>query len=524
MPIATTDGWSDLPVHPSARLIYVSASGSDSSDGLSEGAPKLTLAAAKAMLRDGQADRLLLKRGDTWDGEHISTGSISGLSAAYPMVIGAYGTGARPVIDNPDSGTSIDANGTGAFIAVIDLEVTASGWDGNAGNPYGIVFYGQWSDILIEGCYVHRNFVNISLQGTGGGTQHANLTVRRNIIADAFKVGAAEHSQGVFIGEAAGGLVEENVIDHNGWNEGVSGADPTVFRHNVYLAPESTSGFTVRKNIVARGAATGLRSCGDTCEYNLLPANPNGIAMGADNQVIRYNVVLDSRNIVDVSNEIGGGIVGDCAGPCEIYGNVLALRSTTGNSNTYALQFHGPNSGTVNVHDNIVYDWFNSDGQGLSIYSDFPGLTFASNDVQMVSGGWCCKADPNGTAHPVFAGNRWYSGAADQRVFSTPGGSYFVAWATFQAESGETGSYGAVSYTDPGRGIPGYMATLSGTQTLAGFLAQARLQERGNWRAEYEALTVVNWVRAGYDLAAVGLPAPPRPSGGSRARSRSRMR
>jgi len=55
MPVATTNGWSDLPVHPSARLVYVSASGSDSNDGLSEGAPKLTLAAAKALLRDGQA-------------------------------------------------------------------------------------------------------------------------------------------------------------------------------------------------------------------------------------------------------------------------------------------------------------------------------------------------------------------------------------------------------------------------------------------------------------------------------------
>jgi hypothetical protein len=51
--------------------------------------------------------------------------------------------------------------------------------------------------------------------------------------------------------------------------------------------------------------------------------------------------------------------------------------------------------------------------------------------------------------------------------------------------------------------LPGHAL---GDRDAGGFLTEAWLQESGNWRAAYEALTLINQVRAGYDLAAWGCP------------------
>src|SRR5690606_41920809 len=49
---------------------YVSTSGADSNDGLSEAAPFKTLSKAASMIT-GAGEAILLKRGDQWSGERI---------------------------------------------------------------------------------------------------------------------------------------------------------------------------------------------------------------------------------------------------------------------------------------------------------------------------------------------------------------------------------------------------------------------------------------------------------------------
>src|SRR5690348_8973015 len=69
------------------QKIYVSSSqGNDSNSGLDFNNPVKTLSHAKALMRDGHPDWLLLRRGDTWN-EPIGVWTKSGVSQQDPMVI-----------------------------------------------------------------------------------------------------------------------------------------------------------------------------------------------------------------------------------------------------------------------------------------------------------------------------------------------------------------------------------------------------------------------------------------------------
>src|SRR4051812_42453621 len=92
------NGWTSVGASSDSRIIYVSSSGNDSNSGLSSASPVKTIDYAKTLLRDGMPDWLLLKRGDSWSGEGLGSWSKSGRSALEPMLISAYGTGARPLI------------------------------------------------------------------------------------------------------------------------------------------------------------------------------------------------------------------------------------------------------------------------------------------------------------------------------------------------------------------------------------------------------------------------------------------
>lgn len=74
---------------------YVSASGSDANAGTSIAAPWKTIAKVNSVTTFAAGDSILFKRGETFYGKIVP--SKSGTSA-LPIIISAYGTGARPVV------------------------------------------------------------------------------------------------------------------------------------------------------------------------------------------------------------------------------------------------------------------------------------------------------------------------------------------------------------------------------------------------------------------------------------------
>src|SRR4051794_32340881 len=82
-----SNGWTSITPSSDTHVIYVSNSGgSDSNNGLSPAAPPKSIAAAKALVRSGSPDWLLLKRGDTWQ-EGFGNWKYSGRSADEPILI-----------------------------------------------------------------------------------------------------------------------------------------------------------------------------------------------------------------------------------------------------------------------------------------------------------------------------------------------------------------------------------------------------------------------------------------------------
>ncbi len=78
-------------------VYYFSTSGDDAHDGLSENRPKKSLIHVPALLSPGTS--VLLKRGDAWYEDQLQWNFDSKPgSPSAPMLVGAYGTGPRPVV------------------------------------------------------------------------------------------------------------------------------------------------------------------------------------------------------------------------------------------------------------------------------------------------------------------------------------------------------------------------------------------------------------------------------------------
>ena len=89
---------SDPDVAFASSTRYVAATGSNSNAG-TQAAPYLTLARALQDVSAGTAKRVLLRRGDTF-----ALSSVYSVTAAGPGQIGAYGSGARPILNVSELG------------------------------------------------------------------------------------------------------------------------------------------------------------------------------------------------------------------------------------------------------------------------------------------------------------------------------------------------------------------------------------------------------------------------------------
>ena len=253
-PQQQVQGWTDLRPSADTRTVYVSTTdGNDANSGLAESTPKRSIGAARSLLRQGFPDWLLLKRGDIWH-EAFGAWTTGGRSAQEPQVIGSYGTSAaRPLLR---TGT-----GNGMYIsggATPHPSSTISRWSASTSTPTPTrapvhrresSSSMRGSNYLIEDCCFQGYHTNVVIMGAGSTGRFSNVRIRRNVIIDAYTTDNS-HSQGMFLHAIDGLLIDENVFDHNGWNETVSGAGGTIFRHSIYVQFGST-GVVVQRNIIS---------------------------------------------------------------------------------------------------------------------------------------------------------------------------------------------------------------------------------------------------------------------------------
>jgi len=373
-------------------VVYVANSGNDATCAAqllpvttNPAHPCATPAKAQSLLRNGSPDWMLLRKGDTWfggmSGPINSSWVKNGRSAAEPMLISSYGTGARPLFKTHgvDVGCYQTTHTNGQYMAIVGIEcytdnadpasptylgVTAladmdsssptlsnmastkgiepgyvafgSGINGltvqsvtsksvalNANPQFtatqqriqfnkvfsqgGFSIVGVTNFLIIEDCKL--NFASLGIVNNAAApVAGLDLRIRRNLILDVY--GSLGHgSNGVFLSDnqLPGGsiLVEENLVDHAGYNTSIWGAGGNVFSQNFYLH-DNNPPISFIRNITANASATGAQvRNGGTIYNNLSLGNPIAFV---SNPGIQFNATIYSYNVITKGSDIIIGI------------------------------------------------------------------------------------------------------------------------------------------------------------------------------------------------------------------------
>lgn len=553
------------------RKVYVSSStGNDGNSGLDDTHPKLTLHAAAQLIRDGFPDWLLLKSGDTFT-QNLTDGvgdywTAAGRSATERILISTYTTG-NPALDTYGARAKLDctfhnsppylvtclstwnqqSNGhyVGNF-ALVNIEMTSSSYTGLT-DMQGCHFYGGGADILVEGCYFHGMVAGLIFgsDGHGGAGRLSRVNVRRNIITDNYSSpGGSSGSQGIFMSDTDGALLEDNCIDCNGWSEFTGLGNPSQFKRNVYIQNGCT-GVVFRNNIIGRSDGIQLRPGGDIlgCFFY-----KNGISLqlGSGNEpevdgvhgLVKGNVVLDGNNYEAGTGGrgwgiISGNVVGSALNPSVFSYNIVANNVSGSFPQGWLFNFdngHGNPNGThhCTMDHNIIWNW----GQDLTasqvgFYRRFPeqpdgypieDVTMTNNDLQLT------VADSFGNQEHLITyvtttidvppeitsgGNRCHLlnvGGNSPRIFEVGGQKYnfpdyslLVGDATSRYVEITVGN-GADQYPNPNRSLATYSAGIGGLGTVADFFAHARLNSKAAWDDAYTAGPACAHVQAGFGM------------------------
>lgn len=123
-----------------ATTYYFSATGSDANNGLTTGAPKQTLTAARGLTLAAD-DQILFNRGDIFRGYYAATNSGS---SGHPIIYGAYGTGANPIISGaknlPNTSDWINFSGNVWKTSTVVGSLTSPSYYYNAKDISNVIF------------------------------------------------------------------------------------------------------------------------------------------------------------------------------------------------------------------------------------------------------------------------------------------------------------------------------------------------------------------------------------------------
>ena len=499
--------WTEIEPSPDTRFVYVSSSsGSDANSGFAPDLAVQTLAKGKSLMRDGYPDQMLLRKGDAWK-EDFGKWKLSGRSEAEPMVIGAYGDpkDGRPLVQTGTAtrGLWLDGASAVSHVAVMGIEFFAHTYDGGEGAQAGLLYLGGGTDILVEDCLFRGYKDNIVLNGFNDTLR--DVTVRGCVVVDAYSTIA--HAQGLYAHNVDGLLIEGCVFDHNGWNESVAGAEPTIFNHNVYIQTTARN-VTVRNNLIMNGASHGVQlRPGGVCEDNVILFNAIGVLAGNEGDAdpvevsIAGNAIMYGDDIapdkprgmgIDLQNVDGGSVVG----------NLLAHNEST-KPYGHAIKLHSTNAAPVRdlrIADNTIYDWQG----GLRFKADgLKGVVVAGNRVQNedASVPIVRHEGPLDAAGMEYKDNVYHSNAVPVAWFQVVNDTYnFGAW---QDMAGDAGSSAAdLEFAEPWRSIETYQSYVGGESGAEGFVEAVRSQSKDSWDEDYSVPAILGYFRAGFGVDA----------------------
>lgn len=513
-------GFTTWEFGPDSLVVYVSEEGSDDNDGLSPEAAVRTIAHGAEIVRDGEHDFLLLRRGDTWRGEELGSFK-SGQDAEHPLVVGSYGDSlSRPRVEVAE--TFINHNGAErSYLALIDLHLVSltrlvgdPEYTGEGGALLRLV--GGGSHLLIEGC--HFQYGEVTVQSYGDAP-YENVELRANVFEKAYHEGTCNNTpegspeyrpSGLYSSHVEGLLLEGNIFDHNGWNEDVESACATIYNHNAYL---NANDLHLLNNVFARASSIHIKlrsdstadMTGTVIDDNFFVEGEIGVSIGGNSDEprrfvssqIRNNVMSDVGRSRPTTRTLGWGIeVLDNDGLL-ISGNHFLNSRTAEVNNTYAVSLSASPHQDVTLEENLFYRF---KGRALRVRADAQqqGIVIRSNDfVDPDQGG--CLVEHAGTFSPYdYSENRYVGSGAAEGWFCGDVSGPLTSW---QAASGEDDAVqiDLPNYRDPDRDIESYAGSLGLDSTLEAYLAEAVKLSRLQWRPELTAQSINEYIREGFE-------------------------
>jgi len=376
---ADANGVPLLTKHPDARYVYWNPghpSASDSNAGSDPAKPKQSLSAAWASLREGKGDWLLMAQGSTYAGGFGQLPNRSGLSAQYPTVVTTYDP-ANPTVlrkgtvtlgTNPSEDQLLNILGASGARMVFENIV----FDKKTNSVAQVLMLGAMQrDIMFYNVRFLRTQVSMQGDHTDNPAQVKGVVFRRCVFAYGYS--GAGHSQGLYLWNTDGAVIEDSVFYHNGWNgtdRNTATEKPDTFKHNAYFGT-MTFNTVFRRNVSAAASSHGLQARGGgTIEDNVFANNPLNLLIGGGDEYTKYrpagvpysvkrNVIVGTDNI-DANNPRGFGVdfINTSTGIASdnLIVNAGKLNPSTNlHAFTPHTQLDAPTA--VNWVNNIVWNW-----------------------------------------------------------------------------------------------------------------------------------------------------------------------
>lgn len=435
-----------------------------------------THTAALAVRRDNQPDWVLFKRGEEWD-MTVVVEQLSGASISAWSLLGAYGAGARPLLNRRGGGETLFNTNGPKFWNVSGLEfypperdpnnAEFAGWASLSGLRGIATFHG---DGIVEGnCLIEDCKLSYFEDGISFTSNAANLvvspdyTVRRNDIRNMYEEGGFA-SLGLWAIHRSI-LVEENILDHNGWYDDTNGL-ANKFSHNIYMSGLSDSIF--RNNIITRASSIGIK----------LTANITG-GIAADNISMYGNLIMEG----DFAISAGGNVTGTTYrwDDVRVNDNVCIAIGREQHGTTSDISWG------IELQDNI--------------HSSVTHNFLLHTDKVVAAGGFAVRI-ADYAEDLTITQNKSYLQGDDGVVLE--GGVIQTNVDSFS----NTHDLTAGSYINPTRKLESYMTSLGQTATLQAFIDKAALNTKGTWDTDYTANGANTWIKEGYayDPAVVTAP------------------
>lgn len=516
-------GWTTYDIGDESLVVFVSSSeGDDNNNGLSPQTPVKTLAKAAALVRDGENDFMLLRRGDRWRDEELGRFK-SGRDASHPLVIASYGESTqRPRIEVNTH--FINHNGKArSYVSLLGLDIVSfpkipgdPDYDGSSGG--GLRYVGGGTGLLIEDSrFTYGELIFQSY----GGLSYDGIEIRRSTVEYSYHINTCNQSStyrpsGIYASHVYNLTIEENLLDHNGWNEDVESACSSMYNHNMYL---NAHGLIIKNNLITRASSMGIKMRSDetygatdiSIVDNVFAEGEIGISIGGNNsEPYRFRDVSISGNVfsqIGYSMPSGRTLswlidVQDNENTT-ISGNYL-LHHADWSTNPYGVQLSSNTLVDVSVSENLFYG-LKSRSLLTKVQGDWNNVSVHNNSfVDMDHGGNLIEHYDGSLTAVSYANNR-YASTENSFVLTknTPelddskGLSLTLAQWQQAAEASATGF--TPDYPAPNRTIPSYAETLGLNASIAAFTAEARQQQRLYWRDSFTASALKSYIAEGFE-------------------------